>query len=125
MAAFLDHMGFRVGNLDWYVEFFGSVFGMDVERMRTNPDGTREVWLSGGLQLCEAPEYDGADGRAHHLCLLVEDVEAVRALALEKGCSELPKHHWIKLPDGLQIEMFAAAPGALDTLTHLQRKKDK
>ena len=122
MASYLDHVGYRVADLDWYISFFEAVFEMGVEKQRTNPDGTREVWLEGGLQLCEAPDFPGTDGRAHHLCLITDDVEAAREKALARGCTELPKHHWVKLPDGLQIEMFTALPGAVDALKGLKKR---
>lgn len=122
MAAYLDHVGYRIQDLDWYTSFFESVFDMGVEKARTNPDGSREVWLVGGLQLCEAKDFENTDGRAHHVCLIVDDLEAAREKALAYGCSELPKHHWVKLPDGLQIEMFTALPGAIDALKELPKR---
>lgn len=122
MAAYLDHVGYRVDNLDWYIAFFEEVMEMGVEKQRVNPDGSREVWLAGGLQLCEEREFAGGDGRAHHLCLIVDDLEAIREKALARGCTQLPKHHWLKLPDGLQIELFTALPGAIDTLKDLKKR---
>lgn len=122
MASYLDHVGYRVADLDWYLNFFSEVFEMGVERQRTNADGSREVWLVGGLQLCEVPGFTGNDGRAHHLCLITDDLEGARAKALAMGCSELPKHHWIKLPDGLQIELFTALPGAIQALKELPKR---
>ena len=122
MASYLDHVGYRVADLDWYISFFEAVFEMGVEKQRTNPDGSREVWLVGGLQLCEQPGFAGDDGRAHHLCLITDDVEAAREKALAWGCTELPKHHWVKLPDGLRLELFTALPGAVDALKGLKKR---
>lgn len=122
MASYIDHVGYRVRDLDWYVNFFAEVFEMNVEKQRTNADGSREVWLTGGLQLCENKDFMSSDGRAHHLCLIVDDLESTREKALERGCTELPKHHWVKLPDGLQIEIFTALPGAIAALKELPKR---
>lgn len=116
MASYLDHVGYRVADLDWYIRFFEEVFDMPAEKQRTNPGGIREVWLTGGLQLVEDKECSNQDGRAHHLCLITDDLEDARAKALAHGCAETAKHHWVKLPDGLQIELFTALPGAIETL---------
>lgn len=122
MASYLDHVGYRVADLDWYISFFADVYDMPVEKQRVNPDGSREVWLTGGLQLREDKDFAPCDGRAHHVCLIVDDLEGTREKALARGCSEMPKHHWVKLPDGLQIEMFTALPGAIDALKQLPKK---
>lgn len=122
MAAYLDHVGYLVQDLDWTVSFFEEVFDMSVERFRENPNGVREVWLQGGLQLIDNGCFDGTTGRGHHVCLIVDDLEAIRAKALARGCSELPKYHWIRLPDGLEVEMFTAAPGAIETLKGIVKR---
>lgn len=122
MGCYIDHVCYFVTDLDWAVRFFENVYGMSVERTKTADNGIRDVWMSGGLQLREAPDFDGTMGQSHHVCLLVDDLEAVRAKALEWGCSEMPQHHWVKMPDGLMLEMFVAAPGALETLNGLKKK---
>lgn len=122
MSSYIDHVGYRVADLDWYVAFFRDVFDMPLEKERTNPDGSREVWLTGGLQLRQEAGFEASDGRAHHLCLITDDLEDVRAKALAHGCSEMPKHHWVKLPDGLQIELFTALPGAVQALRELPKR---
>lgn len=124
MASYIEHVGYRVQDLDWYVDFFASVYGMGVEKQKVHPTGLREVWLVGGLQLIEDPEFQGEGyGRAHHVCLLVDDLEATRNAALAKGCRELPQHHWVELPDGQKIEMFAAAEGTVEALKKLPKRK--
>ena len=32
MASYLDHVGYRVADLDWYISFFEAVFEMGVEK---------------------------------------------------------------------------------------------
>lgn len=124
MAAYLEHVGYRVKDLNWYLTFFEEVYGMGVEKQKVHPTGLREVWLVGGLQLVEDPAFEGEDyGRAHHVCLLVDDLEGIRAAALAHGCKELPQHHWVELPDGQKIEMFAAADGAIEALKNQPKRK--
>lgn len=123
MTAYIDHAAYYVSELDWYVDFFAQVFGMGVTKTRTNPDGLRETWLAGGIQLCETAEVQKTDGRAAHLCLIVEDVEEAREKALSLGCTPMVKHHWVKLPDGLSLELFPAAEGAIEAMTNLVKKK--
>lgn len=122
MAAYIEHAAYKVENLDWYVRFFSEVFEMEVTRQAVASNGSRQVWLMGGVQLCEQPQPCTADGRTDHLCLIVDDLEAARAKALALGCSELPKHHWVMMPDGLRIEMFSALPGAIEALKELPKK---
>lgn len=115
MAAFIDHIAFEVEDLDWYIRFFSEVYQMEVYRT-SDSNGQRKVWLVGGVQLCEKKAPCNENGRTDHLCLVVDDLETAREMALARGCSPLPKHHWVKLPDGLQIEMFQALPGVIGTL---------
>lgn len=122
MAAYIDHAAYYVRDLASTAEIFQKAFGMTVTRIRENPDGRRELWLSGGVQLCEKPDFTQDDGRCAHLSLLVEDLEQARSAALAAGCTPLPKHHWVRLPDGLQLELFAAKSGVIQNLMHMEMR---
>lgn len=122
--AYIEHAAYKTNELDWYLTFFKEVFDMVPYRARTEADGLRMVWLDGGVQLCEYAEgYD--NGKADHLCLLVEDMELVRDRMLERGCKPMHKHHWIQLPDGLVIEMVTEHPGVVQTLARLEKHPPK
>lgn len=121
MAAYIDHAAYKVENLEWYIHFFDAVFQMTVYREQTGPDGLRKVWLVGGVQLCEVKEPCTQNGRTDHLCLIVDDLEGARGMALSLGCKPLPKHHWVELPDGLKVEMFPALPGVVQTLADMPK----
>lgn len=123
MAAYIDHAAYYTAQLDWHLDFFREVFGMEPEKSRCNPDGLREVWLLGGIQLCETAETQPADGRCAHLSLIVEDLEGSREKALSLGCAPMEKHHWVRLPEGLAIEMFQAADTAIEALTAIKKRK--
>ena len=122
--AYIEHSAYRTDRLDWYLDFFKAVFDMVPYRSRVEADGLRNVWLDGGVQLCEAAA-PAENGKADHLCLLVEDLEAVREKMLARGCEAMPKHHWIRLPDGLIIEMVTEHPGIVRQLAALEKHPPK
>ncbi len=122
MKAYIEHAAYNVDNMDWYLKFFEEVFELVPYRERST-NGLREVWLNGGIQLCESAEKQDQDGRCSHLCLLVEGLDEVRERALAFGAAPMPKHHWIRLPDGMQLEMFEAADGAVETLQAAPKRK--
>ena len=110
MASYLDHVGYRVADLDWYISFFEAVFEMGVEKQRTNPDGSREVWLVGGLQLCETPGFAGDDGRAHHLCLITDNVEAARERHWPGGAQSFPSTTGYSCPTDCALSCSPPCP---------------
>lgn len=122
MTAYIEHAAYRVTNIDWYISFFETVFEMDISKQRIGPDGARQIWLDGGIQLCEDKALIAADGRADHLCLITADLEAARTKALDLGCTPMPKHHWVMLPDGLKLELFQAAEGAVEALSAITKR---
>ncbi len=123
MRAYIHHAAYYTAELDWYVRFFDHAFGMAVEKSRTGSDGLREVWLSGGIQLVEISGKTPDNGKAAHLCLLVEDLENARERSLAMGCVPMAKHHWVQLPDGLCLELFEAADGAIEALAAVPKRK--
>ena len=123
MAAYVEHAAYYVNQMDWYLNFFQQVFQMQVQKQRQGADGLREVWLEGGVQLCETTAPALEDGRCAHLCLIVEDLEQAREKGLSLGCTPMEKYHWIRLPDGLCIEMFPAAEGVVPALQKLVKHK--
>ncbi len=124
MKAYIEHAAYNVKDMDWYLRFFEEVFELVPYRERTT-DGLREVWLNGGIQLCESADLQTEDGRCSHLCLLVDGMEEIRQKALALGAEPLTKHHWLQLPDGLKLEMFEAAEGAIETFQSTQKRKAK
>lgn len=95
---------------------------MLIDRQCTSPDSSLEIWLAGGVQLHEVPGAPFSAGSTHPLCLIVDELKATREKALSHGCSRLPKHHRVRLPDGLQIEMFTPLPGAVNALKQLSKQ---
>ncbi len=122
MAAYIEHAAYYTAQLSWHLDFFARVYDMVPYKERTNPDGCKEVWLTGGVQLCETNEAQPLDGRCAHLCLIVEGLEEAREKALALGCSPMKKRHWVKTPEGLSIEMFEAAQGAVAALEAIPKR---
>ena len=101
------------------------VLGMEITRTREDDEGNWQmVWMKGGLQLIAAPE-DWQKGQAHHLGLVVEDFEQARKRMLAApGVEQVPgkPEKWLRLPDGLTIELFQEVSGAIEQLYHISVK---
>lgn len=54
----------------------------------------------------------------------MDDPETVRRLALEWGCETDSRPGWLRLPEGLWLELFEAREGAISTLLDLPRRKN-
>lgn len=62
MTANLDHVALNVAHMEETLEFFQTVFGMEVAK--ANGDAPmRKVWLRQGIQLKKPASRDGADRR--------------------------------------------------------------
>lgn len=106
MGAYLEHMALRVKDLDWHIDFFKNIFDMQVT-MEMGEAPYRKVWLDGGLQLNETPDFEGPEGRADHLGIMTQDMDKVLEKAYALGVKELPQgHNWICLESGLCIEVI-------------------
>ena len=116
--ARLDHVAIRVENLEWYLEFFRDVFGMEITQARgADPTRPDEVWI-GGFQLTRDTRYqpprDGQAERAWHVAVDVPDLDtAARAMSTYPQVrlwDGKPEHqYWFLLPDGLIIELVNRA----------------
>ncbi len=122
MKAYIEHAAYNVNDMDWYLNFFKEVFELTPYRERTT-DGLRECWLDGGIQLNETTVPQNEDGRCSHLCLLVYGLDELREKALALGALPTEKHHWLRLPDGLQLELFEAADGTVERLQEIPKRK--
>lgn len=105
MKTQLNHTALNVKDFDWYLNFFLEVFEMEIQReLGEAPE--RKVWLKQGIQLNEV-SAEGEMGQIYdHLGFVVEDVPALKALAVRHGCACLPgKDHWFILPNGVRVEL--------------------
>jgi predicted enzyme related to lactoylglutathione lyase len=111
--AYLEHVAIWVKDIHWHTEFFHDVFGMTMREVDGDAANPRQVWTLGGMQFIASPEFVGPEGRLAHLGVMCEDVEATIAAAHRFGVTEMPQgRNWLRLPDGLAVELMQARPAA-------------
>ncbi|RQR24036.1 MULTISPECIES: VOC family protein [unclassified Burkholderia] len=111
--AYLEHVAVWVKDIRWHIRFFEDVLGMTMREVDGTPDAPRQYWTLGGLQFIHAPEHDGPEGRLAHLGVMCEDLEAALAAAQRFGVTPMPQgRNWIRLPDGLAVELIQAKPAS-------------
>lgn len=106
----MDHCALMVNDLDWYMDFFSSVFGFSYVKESVNEYGFRQVWITGGLQLVSTDrDICTEDGLLNHLAFTVDDVDACVEKSYSFGAVSLEKgKNWIMLPTGLCLEILQA-----------------
>ena len=104
MKYTLHHIALSVDRLDWYLDFFTTVFEMTVQKTAGDAP-ERKIWFHEGVQLNEAPDTPAAGTLYDHLAISAEDKETVIARAEKFGCRRI-KENWISLPDGVTIELI-------------------
>jgi hypothetical protein len=102
-----------VRDLDWHIRFFRDVLGMTIRDDRRG-ETPSQVWTVGGVQLVADPAFDGPEGRLAHLGIMVEDQADVLREAASWNVTELSQGpNWLRLPDGLCIEILQATGTAV------------
>ncbi len=103
----IDHISIDVADMEKYIRFFETVFGMKVSRVQGSAEAPESVWLDGGIQLLHVEEPSMENGRFQHLAFQVMDVDSVLEKASHYGAVPVPgkAHHWFMLPDGIRFEL--------------------
>jgi hypothetical protein len=66
------------------------------------------------MQFIAMPDFQGAEGRLAHLGVMCEDLEAALAAARKFEVQAMPQGpNWLRLPDGLAIELIQARNDAV------------
>jgi len=111
--AYLEHVAIRVKDIRWHIRFFEDVLGMTMREIDGTPDAPKQYWTLGGLQFIHSPQHDGLDGRLAHLGVMCEDLDAALVAAKAYGVTEMAQGaNWLRLPDGLAIELIQAKPAS-------------
>ncbi|AQQ27933.1 VOC family protein [Burkholderia cenocepacia] len=111
--AYLEHVAIWVKDIHWHIRFFEDVLGMTLREVDGPLDAPRQYWTLGGMQFIHAPDHDGPEGRLAHLGVMCEDLEAALAAAQRFDVTEMPQgRNWIRLPDGLAVELIQARPAS-------------
>ena len=103
--ATIGHTAVKVKDINGMVELLEDLLGFTVRR-RTEGDVPANVWFVEGLQLVHDPEFDGPEGRMHHVGIMAPDREAMSAECRGRGYEEV-RPNWFALPDGLVLEFLA------------------
>lgn len=102
----LHHVSITVQDLDWYQNFFETIFQMKI-RKTAGEAPKRQIWFHEGIQLNENPDAESGATQIDHISLAVEDIPATVAAALKQSCTPNPKGaHWFTLPNGVNIELM-------------------
>jgi catechol 2,3-dioxygenase-like lactoylglutathione lyase family enzyme len=114
--AYVEHVAIRVKDLDWHIDFFREVLGLDVrDELPAEAARPRQVWILGGVQLIDDPHFAAPEGRLAHLGIMVDDYDGVLQRAAGWGAKALPNGpNWLELPGGLKIEILKASAGAVE-----------
>ena len=123
-SSYLEHAAVTVRDIAWNIRFFEEVLGMEVIRRKEVSGKLEQVWLRGGLQLISAPDIYEA-GRGHHLGIVVENFkDTLKEMLSYEGVHAIEgkPEKWVKLPDGLVLELFQEKPGAIDKILSIDVK---
>lgn len=112
--AYIEHVAIWVKDIHWHIKFFRDVLGMDMRDVEGTPDNPVQYWTLGGMQFIAKPDFAEPEGRLGHLGVMCDDLEAALAAAQAFGVTEMPEgRNWLRLPDGLAVELIQASPGAV------------
>lgn len=112
--AYVEHVAIFVRDIHFHIRFFEEVLGMTMREVDGAHEDPRQYWTVGGMQFIAMPDFEGPEGRLAHLGLMCEDLEAALAAARRfdvKPMSQGP--NWLRLPDGLAIELIQARNDAV------------
>jgi catechol 2,3-dioxygenase-like lactoylglutathione lyase family enzyme len=113
--SYVEHVAVRVKDLQWHLRFFREVLGMTTRMVDGDPEAPRQVWTIGGMQFIQDPNFEGPEGRLAHLGVMTNDLEAALEASKPFGVTEMPQgRNWLRLPDGLAVEILQATGNAVD-----------
>lgn len=111
--AYLEHVAIFVRDIHWHIRFFHNVLGMTLRQVEGTLENPKQYWTLGGMQFIAKPDFQGPEGRLAHLGVMCEDLEIALAAAQAFGVTEMPQgRNWLRLPDGLAVELMQAKPAA-------------
>ena len=111
--AYIEHVAIRVRDIGWHIRFFHDVLGMTMREAQGPIDDPAQYWTLGGMQFISDPGFAGPEGRLAHLGVMCEDQPAAIAAGLANGATLSSEGtNWLRLPDGLVLELIQAEPAA-------------
>jgi catechol 2,3-dioxygenase-like lactoylglutathione lyase family enzyme len=114
--AYVEHVAIRVRDIHWHIRFFREVLGMDARQIEGEADSPTQYWSLGGMQfIADARFAPQGEQQLGHIGVMVDDVPAaLSAAAAWDGVRATPAGaHWLRLPEGLVVELLQASPGSV------------
>lgn len=112
--AYVEHVAIWVKDIQWHIRFFDEVLGMTLREVQGTLESPSQYWTLGGMQFIARPDYAEPEGRLGHIGVMCEDLEAAIAAAQPFGVTAMAQgRNWLRLPDGLALELIQASPGSV------------
>lgn len=105
-GAAISHTAVKVKDMNGMIKLLEDLLGFKVSRKRGDGEAPSTVWFEEGLQLMHEPDFEGPEGRLHHLGISVPDREVILQDCKKRGFSEV-RPNWFALPDGLVLEFLS------------------
>lgn len=122
--AYVEHVAIWVRDIQWHIRFFKEVLGMEMREVQGDPAQPQQYWTLGGMQFMSSPDFGNNEGRLGHIGIMCEDMEAALAAAHTFGVTTMSQgRNWIRLPDGLALELIQAAPGSVEQALAVQPRQ--
>ncbi len=102
----IAHTAVKVKDIKGMIKLIEELLGFRVSRKKGDGEIPASVWFEEGLQLVHDPDFEGPEGRLHHLGILVSDREAMAQDCKRRGFSEV-RPNWYALTDGLVLEFLS------------------
>lgn len=112
--AYVEHVAIWVHDIHWHIRFFRQVLGMEMREVQGDPANPQQFWTLGGMQFMARPGFQGPEGRLGHIGIMCDDLDAALEAAQSFGVSAMPQGpNWLRLPDGLAVELIQARAGSV------------
>jgi len=122
--AYVEHVAIWVRDIQWHIRFFKEVLGMEMREVQGDLAQPQQYWTLGGMQFMSSPDFGNNEGRLGHIGIMCEDMEAALAAAHTFGVTTMSQgRNWIRLPDGLALELIQAAPGSVEQALAVQPRQ--
>jgi catechol 2,3-dioxygenase-like lactoylglutathione lyase family enzyme len=122
--AYVEHVAIWVRDIQWHIRFFKEVLGMEMREVQGSLEQPQQYWTLGGMQFMSSPDFGNNEGRLGHIGIMCEDMEAALGAAQAFGVTAMPQGpNWIRLPDGLALELIQAAPGSVAQALAVQPRR--
>ena len=103
--ASIGHFAIKVKDINGTVKLLEDLLGFKVDRKAGEGETPLHVWFEEGLQLVSDPDFNGPEGRLHHIGVIVPDKDEIIEKCKELSFSEV-RPGWYALPNGIVLEFL-------------------